>query len=111
MSKEAIKFPSLLSKHLVRKEQSFEYKICSHKKLLLDQKIRMMECSECQKLMDPFDFLWGVACERESFEYRIDELQKQIKFRCERITELKKEEQRIKQRLKRAAAEPKDMKG
>lgn len=93
------KFPL---KTLKPKRLAGEQKFCGHHSLEVDQSMRMLKCIDCGITIDPFEFLWGWANRQWVLEYRVDDLQEQAKNLCDRIVELKREEQCIKARLKRA---------
>ena len=103
-----LKFPGIVPKDIRPKRASSAQRFCCHKKLLADEATRMLECEACGMIIEPFDFLWHWANGQQAVEYRVGELRKQERGLYEKIVELKKEEKRIKARL-RGAAQKKEL--
>ncbi len=74
---------------------------CSHDEVLLDQHDRIVSCRKCSAVLEPFDFLLGNATtiQRAWSAYR--EVNRKAAEVQERLTALKKEEQRLRAMVKR----------
>lgn len=77
-------------------------KYCNHNVIEVNKETRMLQCKGCKIWLDPFDFLWRWALRQEVVERNLKDLREEEKSLCEQIIELKKEEKRVKSRLKNA---------
>lgn len=87
---------------LVTKQVSREQRYCAHTTIEVDKETRQLQCQACKVWLDPFEFLWRWAQRREVVERRLSGLREEEVQLCARIIELKKEERRVKARLKNA---------
>lgn len=54
-----------------------QYTGCQHINVLIDEDLAYIECSECGEKIDPLRYLVGLAKEERSIEYKITSLRKQ----------------------------------
>lgn len=95
-----LKFPSLIKKRITRKPISREQKYCHHQNLQIDEASRLLQCELCGMSITPFDFIRKIAVRHEVIEHRISQLEDDERELYKRIVELKKEEKRIKARIR-----------
>jgi len=77
---------------------------CNHYHVSLLEETRTVECEDCKRQIDAFDFLWDWAVRRFQFHRTEDILKQQCKQLGEKLDNLKREERNIKSRLKRLKA-------
>ena len=77
---------------------------CQHEKITLDEHSRTVRCVACSKVMDPFNFLlYEVSRLQDAWE-RNRQVRKDTSDLIDRVETLKKEEARLKARIKTAKA-------
>jgi hypothetical protein len=81
---------------------------CTHEKISLDEHSRTVRCVKCAKVFDPFDFLRNEVRRLQDAWDRHRDVRKKLSDGLDRVEALKKEEARLKGRIKtaRAKAEP-----
>lgn len=81
---------------------------CSHEKITLDEHSRSVRCPACEQVFDPFDFLQKEVARIQQAWERHREVRVSLNELLDRVDALKKEEARLKGRIKtaRAKAEP-----
>jgi len=77
---------------------------CLHRQTVLDTEARTVTCRACRKSLDPFDLLLSLAREERWF----DMWEREGKKLRARLAELRKEEQRVKARVKNASRKDAD---
>ena len=78
---------------------------CGHGKLILDEKLRAVQCRACEATLDPFDVLMNYA----DLERRWRSWHKETSKERRLVKELKKEEKRVKARLRNARERLKEL--
>lgn len=78
------------------------YNFCEHDKISLDEHRRVVKCSSCDKVYDPFDFLHKEAHRLDAAWRNYAHTRKELNELIERVDNLKKEEARLKARIKTA---------
>ena len=77
---------------------------CQHEKITLDDHSRTVRCVACAQVMDPFNFLlYEVSRLQDAWE-RNRQVRKDLSELIDRVEALKKEEARLKARIKTAKA-------
>ncbi|MNS93862.1 hypothetical protein D3C72_1280600 [compost metagenome] len=77
---------------------------CQHEKITLDDHSRTVRCVACGQVMDPFNFLlYEVSRLQDAWE-RNRQVRKDTSVLIDRVETLKKEEARLKARIKTAKA-------
>ena len=71
---------------------------CRHTRVIVDPKLRRVECRDCEEILDPIEVLVQYASKERQFQYRREALQKM----ADRVDKLAAEEKRIKARIRRA---------
>ena len=81
---------------------------CKHEQITLDGHSRTVRCIKCEKVFDPFDFLQTEVARIQDAWRRHDEVKRVLALRLESVDSLKKEEARLKARIKtsKAKADP-----
>lgn len=81
---------------------------CNHEKISLDEHSRTVRCAKCNKVFDPFDFLKNEVRRLQDAWERHRQVRQKLSEGLDRVEVLKKEEARLKGRIKtaRAKAEP-----
>lgn len=75
---------------------------CECRRFLMDEHARTMECRDCGRVLDAFGWLLGFARTENGLLRRLEYLQEEQSRRNQSIERLKKEEQRIKARIRAA---------
>ncbi|RFP32463.1 hypothetical protein [Duganella sp. BJB476] len=76
---------------------------CQHGGLRIDPHERSIACAECGQVLDPFDYLLTNAATINRAWQDHGYVKREISDIQDRITELKKEEKRLKAQIKRSA--------
>ncbi|MFA5386824.1 MAG: hypothetical protein WC322_00295 [Candidatus Paceibacterota bacterium] len=81
---------------------------CAHDKISLDEHNRTVKCAGCGKVFDPFDFLKHEVRRIQSAWDDHRQVRQKVSDGLDRLEGLKREEARLKSRIKtaRAKAEP-----
>lgn len=74
---------------------------CEHGAVRLDEHDRSVQCTKCGAMLDPFNFILKQAKTLQTAWDNYKYVRRELNEVTERITYLKKEEQRIKARIKR----------
>lgn len=74
---------------------------CEHGSVRLDEHDRSVQCTKCGAMLDPFNFILRQARTLQSAWDNYKYVRRELSEVTDRVTYLKKEEQRIKARLKR----------
>lgn len=80
------------------------YNFCNHDKISLDEHRRVVKCAQCDKVYDPFDFLHKEAARMEIACRDHAHTRRSLNELIDRVDNLKKEEARLKARIKTAKA-------
>lgn len=80
------------------------YNFCNHDKISLDEHRRVVKCAQCDKVYDPFDFLRKEAARLEMVWRDHAHTRRSLNELIDRVDNLKKEEARLKARIKTAKA-------
>ena len=75
---------------------------CQHEKITLDEHSRTVRCVACSRVMDPFNFLLNEVNRLQDAWEQNRQVRKDTSERLERVEALKKEEARLKARIKTA---------
>lgn len=76
---------------------------CKHGSLHLDPHERIMTCAQCGQVLDPFDFMLTNALTINRAWQDHTQVRRELGDLQERISDLKKDEKRIKAQIKRHA--------
>ena len=87
---------------LIVEREPFNY--CRHDQITLDVHSRSVRCVKCEKVFDPFDFLQTEVARIQDAWRRHDDVRRDLAVRLESVDSLKKEEARLKARIKTAKA-------
>lgn len=81
---------------------------CLHEKITLDEHSRTVRCIACEQVFDPFNFLRNEVSRLQGAWDSYRQVQDKLREQLDRVDTLKKEEARLKGRIKtaRAKAEP-----
>ena len=74
---------------------------CQHPHVFVCEQSRQLECSICEQIIDPFDYLYEWACKDRNLMSTRDALRKEIEKLKAELEALKRDERNTKQRLKR----------
>lgn len=74
---------------------------CHHQEIRLDAHDRTVQCAKCGAILDPFNFLMNQAATLQMAWANYHQVRRELSEVHDRVIHLKKEEQRIKARLKR----------
>lgn len=77
---------------------------CAHEKITLDEHRRTIKCAACDKVFDPFTFLQSEVHRLQDAWERHRQVRSSLGELVERVDALKKEEARLKGRIKTAKA-------
>lgn len=77
---------------------------CRHMQVIADEKTRSLICESCGTVIDPFEYLWAIACKDDRLDYRKTRLEKEIKKLMPELEDLKRQERNIKARVRTAKA-------
>jgi hypothetical protein len=77
---------------------------CGHEKITLDEHRRVVKCTACDKVFDPFNFLQTEVHRLQDAWERHRQVRKSLTEHIDRVEALKKEEARLKGRIKTAKA-------
>lgn len=83
------------------KEKESKKQTCGHHQILLDQGRRMIECSKCGQVIDPFEYLLDWAYGDRNLNYIRSRIREEIKEIHPILEELKKDERNTRARIKR----------
>ncbi|KKM92534.1 hypothetical protein LCGC14_1217630 [marine sediment metagenome] len=75
--------------------------ICHHNHVMLNEQTRMVECEDCDQIIDPYDYMYGWACGDRHLSSLRKQLRKEIKKLSVKFEALKREERNIKARIRR----------
>lgn len=78
------------------------YNFCSHDKISLDEHRRVVKCASCDQVFEPFDFLHKEAQRLEVAWRDHAHTRRVLNDLIDRVDNLKKEEARLKARIKTA---------
>lgn len=76
------------------------YEFCEHETIRIDTHARVVTCGKCKCVLDPFGYLLNNANNLQSAWQAHHEVYRRAREIGERVHELKKEEQRLKSRVK-----------
>lgn len=83
----------------------FEFKqrkeYCEHTELLIDEKLRTLECKRCGSVLEAFDWLLEQAYREKSCFEQLRSLRKEVVDKREEIWQLKSEEKKLKSSIRR----------
>jgi len=88
---------------IVEKPPAGKKMYCQHGKLSIDPHERRISCAECGQALDPFDYLLTSAVVINRAWKDHSYVKRELCDIQDRITELKKEERRLKAQIKRHA--------
>lgn len=71
------------------KEQEHKYCASHHKSIFVDEEERIIECKECGKVLDAFDYILGWANEGKRRMERLKSLDDEIRMKCREIYDMK----------------------
>jgi len=74
---------------------------CYHESVILDEHERSVHCRECDATLDAFDFLQRSARTLQRAWQNYAHVQREVRAIDERLTELKKQEKRLRAQVKR----------
>lgn len=77
---------------------------CAHDKISLDEHSRTVRCAKCDKVFDPFDFLKNEVRRIQSAWDDHRQVRQKVSDGLDRVEVLKREEARLKGRIKAAKA-------
>ena len=80
------------------------YNFCSHDKIRLDEHSRTVNCAACDKVFDPFTFLLNEVHRLQVAWEDHKQVRQSLSELNDRVDALKKEEARLKGRIKTAKA-------
>lgn len=80
------------------------YNFCPHDKISMDEYRRVVKCASCDQVFDPFDFLHKEAHRLDAAWRNYALTRKELGELIDRVDNLKKEEARLKARIKTAKA-------
>ena len=80
------------------------HNFCEHKKISLDDHSRTVRCAACDQVFDPFDFLRKEVTRLQRAWEDHKHVQKSLNDLRDGVESLKKEESRLKARIKTAKA-------
>ncbi len=80
------------------------FTVCGHEKITLDSHNRTVKCAGCGKVFDPFHFLQNEVERIQSAWVRHKEVRTSVSELVDRVDALKKEEARLKGRIRTAKA-------
>ncbi len=80
------------------------YGFCTHDKITLDEHSRTVRCVKCNKVFDPFDFLKNEVRRLQVAWEDHRAVRQKVADGLERVEALKREEARLKGRIKTARA-------
>lgn len=110
MSENVMSFPGAAAE-LPENPLQLERKrgFCAHDAVRLDEHSRTITCTACGAALDPFDFLRNSAQTLQSAWDRHRYVNDELRELNDRVTALKKEEARLKARIKTAQAKVGDV--
>lgn len=76
-------------------------KYCNCVRVLINRHERELYCQDCDRVLDPFDFMVSAAEKDYNFYYRTKERYKEYENLNKTIKKLKNEERNIKARIRR----------
>ena len=84
------------------------HSFCAHEQIALNEHSRTVRCTKCEKVFDPFSFLQNDVAKLQQAWQRHKEVRASLDDLIQRVEALKKEEARLKARIKtaRPKAEP-----
>jgi len=97
------------SKDISKKVGGYGY--CSCVNVFVDEYKRMLECRRCGITIDPFDYIWKVAVKEDHKNWTNIYLASEIDRLSKKLDTLKKEEKRIKARIRNAKKKVNSNKG
>lgn len=71
-------------------------KFCEHNRILIDEKERKLECKDCNRVLDPIDYLISIANKENSMWERYCSYDKEVDRLKKRYSNLNKEIERLK---------------
>jgi len=77
---------------------------CAHEKITLDEHSRTVRCAACEKVFDPFNFLQNEVHRLQEAWEQHRQVRANLGDLIDRVEALKKEEARLKGRIKTAKA-------
>lgn len=83
------------------KEQEAKFCLSHCKSIYVDADSRLLECRECGKVLDPFDYILGWANEGKRRMQRLKSLDDEIRMKCNDLHEIKAALSREKARVRR----------
>ena len=78
-----------------------EYTGCRCVSVYAIEEFRNLECQDCKRTIDPFDYLWKLANGQQKIVRMASNLKREIKDLQIKLDALKKEERNAKSRVKR----------
>jgi len=74
---------------------------CPHTKILLIEHKRVIECEQCEKIIEPFDYLWDWANKQQRIKWRIDSAKSEAQNLEEKVIELTKQKRNLQAQVNR----------
>jgi hypothetical protein len=80
-----------LGKNIMLKPVKSKYTRCKHLSILVIEDTRLLQCSDCGKTIDPFDYLLGYANGQQRIVWNLKLVKIELKEIQEKIAVLKKD--------------------
>lgn len=75
--------------------------MCQHRRMILDEDRRMVQCKDCDVYLDPYNVLYLWASRRMRFRHTLEALRAQRRDLVETVEGLRREERNVRARLRR----------
>ena len=77
---------------------------CRCARVFVVEQTRMLECQDCGKVIDPFDFMMQEAKKQNSHVYQISHLKHEKEKLIDEVEDLKRQRRNLKAQVKRASS-------
>jgi hypothetical protein len=74
-------------------------------RVVVDEADRKLECRDCGRIIEPFDYLWKTAKRRENVVHDLESLKSEVRLKRGELEKIKAEIQNERAKLRRIAPE------
>ncbi len=75
---------------------------CQHNSIIFDEKMRSLECKDCNAVIEPFDFIKHIAYKEHRYFITLRDIQSQIKVLRNERNDLYRQVTNLKSQIRRA---------
>lgn len=76
---------------------------CSCLAVEADFHTRQLECRNCHRIIDPFDYIWDLAMKEKRYISEVEHKRKELEEICKEVAELRRQRNYLKSAIKKAS--------